>query len=60
MENKYRHCASLSYIIQDATNVSGEWDGDFAGQLEDRAHLADEIVSKAEELRKLIEELENI
>lgn len=60
MDNRYRHCTSLSYIIQDAIKVSGEWNGDEAGQEEDRAHQADEIVNKAEELRKLIEEMENI
>jgi hypothetical protein len=60
MNNFYRHCTSLSYIIQDAIQVSSEWNGDEAGSQEDRAHAADEIAEKAEELRKLIEELEEL
>ena len=60
MDNHYRHCTSLSYIIQDAIKVSGEWNGDEPGSLEDRAHCADEIVKKAEELRELIESLEEL
>jgi hypothetical protein len=60
MNNHYRHCTSLSYIIQDAIQVSAEWNGDEAGREEDRAHLANEIVEKAEELRKPLEELEEL
>lgn len=60
MDNYYRHCTSLSYIIQDAIKVSSEWNGDDAGSQEDKAHAANEIVQKAEELRKLIEELEEL
>ena len=60
IDNHYRHCTSLSYIIQDATKVMGEWNGDEAGREEDRAHCADEIVEKAQELRTLIEELEQL
>lgn len=60
MDNHYRHCTSLSYIIQDALKVASEWNGKEAGSKEDRAHQANEIVEKAEELRKLIEDLENL
>jgi hypothetical protein len=60
MDNYYRHCTSLSYIIQDAIKVSSEWNGDEAGRKEDKAHLAEEIVTAAEELRTLLEELENM
>lgn len=58
MDNFYRHCTSLSYIIQDALKASSEWNGDEPGQQEEKAHCADEIALKADELRTLLEEME--
>lgn len=60
MDNFYRHCTSLSYIIQDALKEASAWNGDEPGTQEVKASIANEIVEKAEELRKLIEEMETI
>lgn len=49
----------LGKLIEQAENVSGEWNGDESGTLEDRAHIADDIVLAATELQDLIAQLEN-
>ena len=60
MTNLNRHLTSLHYIVEDALRVAGQWNGDEAGSEEDRAHLANEIVAKADELRELIEGMEEL
>lgn len=60
MNNYYRHCTSLHYIIEDAIAVASEWNGDEAGREEERSNRADEIIKKADELRTLLEELEEL
>ncbi len=41
-------------IIEWANVISGEWNGDESGSEEDRAHQADEITQKCNELKELI------
>jgi hypothetical protein len=48
----------LDNIIDLADKVAGEWNGDNAGRLEDRARVATDIMEKAQELKNLITELE--
>jgi hypothetical protein len=47
-------------IAEWAEAIQGEWDGDNAGRLEDRAHCADDIIGKCNELKELIAEMENL
>lgn len=49
----------LAKLIDEAEKVSGEWNGDESGTLEDRAHIADDIVLAGTELQDLIASLEN-
>jgi len=49
----------LAKVAAEAEYVSGEWNGDESGTLEDRAHLADEITETANKLAELIADLEN-
>jgi hypothetical protein len=51
---------SIKVIKKWATNIAGEWNGDESGQQEDRANCAGEILEKAEELEKLISEMDEI
>jgi hypothetical protein len=60
MNELARHTTALHEIILYADSISGEWNGDDAGRLEDRATAADEITEKANELRQLLEELEEM
>ena len=60
MNNSERHTTALHYLIVDANQVMGEWNGDEPGRLEDRTNVAEEIIAKAEELRTLIEEIEEL
>lgn len=47
-------------IIEWATEISSEWNGDESGSQEDRAHQADEIMQKANELIELIEGMKEL
>lgn len=58
MNNAERHTAALHYLIVDAEQVMGEWNGDESGTLEDRSNVAQEIVDAATEIMALIKELE--
>ncbi len=60
MDNYYKHMTTLSWVIEDASKVCAEWNGDEAGRDESRANLASEIMDKASELKAMIEQLEEI
>lgn len=44
-------------VIQWATDIRGNWNGDDAGRQEDQAHQAGDIIEKALELQQLIKEM---
>jgi len=47
-------------VIEWAEGISGEWNGDEPGSLEDRANCANEIIEKLNEAKQLIAEMENL
>ena len=53
------HLDNLAELDSEAGEISGSWNGDEAGRLEERAGVADEISHKVHELQKLIEYLQN-
>lgn len=48
---------TLNEIVAYAEQIMGEWDGDNAGTLEDRATIAEQILTNAEAIIELNEEL---
>lgn len=44
-------------VIEWADAISSEWNGDESGSQEDRAHCADEIIGKLNEVKALIAEM---
>ncbi len=51
---------TLLSLKEEYKRIAGAWDGGNAGLLEDRAHVANEIVQKIDELSDLLEEYKNI
>ena len=51
---------TLEQIKKWAEEISGQWDGDKPGRAEDRAHQAQDVIDKVEELSILINEMENL
>ncbi len=47
-------------IAEWAFTISSEWNGKESGSLEDRAHQANEIIEKCNELKKLIAGMEGL
>lgn len=47
----------LSELIKECEEISGRWNGDNPGYEEDQAHIANDIIEKANELIGLINEL---
>lgn len=47
----------LNDLIEATQQIAGEWNGDEPGTQEDQAHLANDIIEKATELRDLIKEM---
>lgn len=47
----------LAHLKKWAENIAGEWNGDESGLQEDRAHCANDIISKATELQTLLDEM---
>ena len=60
MKEFTQHTKTLRNIIVYAYNIMGEWDGDNAGRLEDRATAAEEVMEAANNLLELILELEEM
>jgi hypothetical protein len=48
MENLQFYIDQLNDLSKEAGEISGSWNGDESGRQEDCAHIADEIVGKAE------------
>lgn len=51
----------MEYLLKLKTKmeeISGTWNGDESGLAEDRAHIADDISKKIDELIELLKELE--
>lgn len=46
---------TLAEMKEWANSIASEWDGDFPGQQEDRAHLAEDILKQISNLRAYIE-----
>jgi len=47
----------LKKLIKECEGIAGRWNGDEPGYLEDQAHIANDIIEKANELIVLINEL---
>ena len=50
----------LSTLKGWAEKISGEWNGDEHGIQEDRANCAQDIMKKADELKKLLDEMNEL
>ena len=48
---------TLDWLKKEAEEIQGQWDGDFPGLAEDRAHAAKELEDKLKEVEALVEEL---
>lgn len=46
--------SGLNDVIEWAEAITGEWNGDESGSQEDRAHCANEIIEKLNEVKALI------
>jgi hypothetical protein len=46
--------SNINDTIEWAEAISGEWNGDESGSQEDRAHCANEIIEKLNEVKELI------
>ena len=60
MSDEHYFISTLKEMEDWAGGITGEWDGDFPGSQEDRAHCADEIIAKIDELKELIEEMREL
>lgn len=49
--------SGLNDVIEWAEAIQGEWNGDESGSEEDRAHCADEIIEKLNQVKELILEM---
>jgi len=49
---------TISHIVKEANEISGEWNGDESGLLEDRANAAGELIELLDQASVLIAELE--
>ena len=47
-------------IVEWASEIAGEWNGDEPGSQEDRAHLANDIIEKCAELVEMIKGMEEL
>lgn len=47
---------ALAKLKKEANEVAGWWNGDESGKNEDLAHVANDIIEKAEELEALLDE----
>jgi hypothetical protein len=51
---------TLDDIEEYASDITGHWNGKESGSQEDRAHCADDIITKVQELKELLSELEEL
>ena len=58
--NYEKHLNNLAELDSEAGEISGLWNGDEAGLLEERAGVADEISEKVHEVQELINYLKTI
>jgi len=47
----------LDALIIRMKEISGEWDGDNPGELENKSHIAEDIIKSADKLRIHLEEM---
>lgn len=59
-KTKLKVLEGLVPLMEEARDISSQWDGDNAGTLEDATHVADELFETAEKLQRLITELEEL
>ena len=57
-ETKLKVLRGILPLLEEARDISSQWNGDEPGHLEDQAHICDEIFKTAEKLQNLIKELE--
>jgi hypothetical protein len=57
MEHLQHYIYELQDLKKAVDEVSGRWNGDEAGLLEERAHIADEISQKVEGILQLFKQL---
>ncbi len=50
----------LSTMGRIAKEISGEWNGDESGIQEERAHIANDILKKIDELQELLKEMSEL
>lgn len=53
------HMSTLDDVIEYAEGIAGEWNGDNAGKLEDRANQALEIIEACQKVKMLLEGIES-
>jgi hypothetical protein len=46
----------LQRLIKEAEAISGEWNGDEPGLMEDRAHIANDVIETTQKLIELLNE----
>lgn len=50
----------LNDLISYVDDIASEWNGDQPGRLEDRAVIATDVMEKAQELKNLLKQLEEL
>ena len=52
--------SDLQILKEWAEEISGEWNGDNPGKQEERAHCAQDIIKKSDELKDLLDEMKEL
>lgn len=60
MTDEQMQASYVNDIQEWADAISGEWNGKESGRHEERAHCAQDIISKCNELKELLTEMENL
>lgn len=55
LENSMDNLEKLKVRMQE---LSGQWNGDESGRLEDQAHICDEVIEHIDQIEVLLKELE--
>lgn len=60
--DNFRNYEQQSLVVQNlidwAEDISGQWNGDKSGDLEQAANCANEIIEKCNDIQQLIDEME--
>lgn len=60
MTDEQMQSSYVNDIAEWADSISSEWNGKNPGSQEDRAHCANDIITKCNELKELLEEMGNL